>query len=185
MEHIQISDLNPPATVLGMKALDRAAFAKSIKVPALKIPARFCGVLLKKLQQKLLNKPRIKNVQSDPDDKLSKRLLLNESITSTENFDSYERALIHDAGGVLTESTITLCYNDFTAEQILRSVLPANIEVTSAFETIGHIAHMNLRDYQLEYRHLIGKKIKFCLDPGVYSKIYMMGGGGLAQAFFA
>lgn len=41
--------------------------------------------------------------------------------------------------------------------QILRKLLPPNIEVPTSFETVGHIAHLNLRDDQLPYKHLIGQ----------------------------
>ncbi len=51
-----------------------------------------------------------------------------------------------------------LGYSHWSTEQILRAVFPPDIEhITTAFETIGHIAHMNLRDKQLPYRYLIGK----------------------------
>ena len=55
-----------------------------------------------------------------------------------------------------------LDYGHWTADQVLRSVFPAEIsEITTAFEAIGHIAHMNLRDEQLEYKNLIGQVCEF------------------------
>ena len=55
-----------------------------------------------------------------------------------------------------------LDYGHWTADQVLRSVFPAEIsEITTAFEAIGHIAHMNLRDEQLEYKNLIGQVCNF------------------------
>lgn len=41
--------------------------------------------------------------------------------------------------------------------QVLRSLIPAGIEVPTSFETIGHIAHLNLKDDQLPYKTLIGQ----------------------------
>ena len=40
----------------------------------------------------------------------------------------------------------------------LQEVVPKDVkEITHAFESIGHIAHLNLRDELLPYRHLIGQ----------------------------
>jgi hypothetical protein len=59
---------------------------------------------------------------------------------------------------------VVLDYSSWTAEQILKSVFPPSItEVTTAFEAIGHIAHMNLRDEQLPFKNLIGQ---VCGDGG-------------------
>ena len=41
---------------------------------------------------------------------------------------------------------------------IMQEIVPKDVkEVTHAFESIGHIAHLNLRDDLLPYRHLIGQ----------------------------
>lgn len=44
-------------------------------------------------------------------------------------------------------------------DHVLRELLPAEIEVPSSFETVGHIAHLNLRDQHLPYKHVIGQVI--------------------------
>lgn len=36
-------------------------------------------------------------------------------------------------------------------------LLPAGIEVPSSFETVGHIAHLNLREELLPHKHTIGQ----------------------------
>jgi hypothetical protein len=46
-----------------------------------------------------------------------------------------------------------------SADQVLRRVLPPGLPAVSSFETIGHIAHLNLRDEHLPYRHIIGQVI--------------------------
>ena len=41
---------------------------------------------------------------------------------------------------------------------ILRAVLPDEVEqIPTAFEMVGHIAHLNLRESQLPYKKLIGR----------------------------
>ena len=45
--------------------------------------------------------------------------------------------------------------------QILEALLPKGIIVPSAFETVGHIAHLNLREEHLPYKTLIAKVLFF------------------------
>lgn len=40
---------------------------------------------------------------------------------------------------------------------ILQELLPKGWEVPSSFETIGHIAHLNLREEYLPFKHVIGQ----------------------------
>ena len=45
-----------------------------------------------------------------------------------------------------------------TSDSLLQSVVPESVqEVTHAFESIGHIAHLNLRDELLPYKQTIGQ----------------------------
>lgn len=39
---------------------------------------------------------------------------------------------------------------------MLRKLLPAEVEVPTSFECVGHLAHLNLREGQLPYKALIG-----------------------------
>jgi tRNA (guanine37-N1)-methyltransferase len=38
----------------------------------------------------------------------------------------------------------------------VQRLLPPGVEVPMSFETVGHIAHLNLREEQLPHKHLIG-----------------------------
>lgn len=59
----------------------------------------------------------------------------------------------------MTSHSVTLEYQHYTMHAILRAVLPLEIkDVPTAFEAVGHIAHVNLRDEQLPYKELIGNK---------------------------
>ena len=60
----------------------------------------------------------------------------------------------------MTSHRVTLEYQNYTMHAILRAVLPLEIrEVPSAFEAVGHIAHLNLRKAQLPYKEIIGKNL--------------------------
>jgi tRNA G37 N-methylase Trm5 len=38
-----------------------------------------------------------------------------------------------------------------------QKLLPAGVDAPSSFETVGHVVHLNLRDEQLPYKHVIGQ----------------------------
>ncbi|KAG0363520.1 tRNA(m(1)G37)methyltransferase [Gamsiella multidivaricata] len=61
----------------------------------------------------------------------------------------------------LTKTELTVGYDHWTADEVLRAILPEDIidEAPSSFTTVGHIAHMNLKDEYLPYKHLIGQVI--------------------------
>ena len=40
---------------------------------------------------------------------------------------------------------------------LLQRLLPEGLEVPSSFETVGHIAHLNLREELLPYKHIVGQ----------------------------
>jgi len=75
-------------------------------------------------------------------------------------------ALSHDQQSILqsedvkvTKTTIQIGYDDMTTDEVLKKLLPEGLEVVTAFEAVGHIAHMNLRTECLPFRHLIGQVI--------------------------
>ena len=68
-----------------------------------------------------------------------------------------DRDFLSSIGAESTDHSLQLNYDIWPADKILRAVLPSGAEVTSAFESVGHIAHVNLRDSQLEYKRVIGE----------------------------
>jgi tRNA (guanine37-N1)-methyltransferase len=55
----------------------------------------------------------------------------------------------------VTEGLVQLDYGHATAAEALRVLLPPGSEIPSAFEAVGHVAHVNLRPEVLPYRRLI------------------------------
>jgi len=148
---------NPPKSVRGAKILNREAFKTIINLPALRIEAKKCSLFLKNLSKCLLNQPRMRNIVPDTSAKDKKILLLNPQ-KSLDTLEKQDREFVESHGAEETTYELVLGYEHWTAEQVLRAVLPDEItEVPSSFETIGHIAHVNLRDSQLDYKKLIGQ----------------------------
>ena len=56
----------------------------------------------------------------------------------------------------------------------MQRVLPEGVEIPSSFETVGHIAHYNLREEHMAFRHIIGQ---VCLDknPGLKTVVTKVG----------
>ncbi|CBI20400.3 unnamed protein product, partial [Vitis vinifera] len=59
----------------------------------------------------------------------------------------------------LVKCKLTLFYNYWQMNEILEALLPEGMIVPSAFEMVGHIAHLNLRDEHLPYKKLIAKVV--------------------------
>lgn len=41
--------------------------------------------------------------------------------------------------------------------QLLKEILPDGMTVPTAYESVGHIAHLNLREEHLPFRHIIAQ----------------------------
>ena len=77
----------------------------------------------------------------------------------------------------LGNHTIVLTYQDWTAEEILgRLLLPEKVkEIPSAFEAVGHLAHVNLRDELLPYKYLVGKVLLDKNSPRIRTVVNKLG----------
>lgn len=53
----------------------------------------------------------------------------------------------------------------------MQKVLPADVDVPSSFEAVGHIAHYNLREPHMPYKHVIGQ---VCIDKNPSIKTVVM-----------
>ena len=59
----------------------------------------------------------------------------------------------------LIDHHVTFTFKSFSTEDILAKLLPEGVTSVRSFETIGHIAHLNLRDEHEPYKKLIGEVI--------------------------
>ena len=150
-------DIVPPVP------LDEAQFEQIVTVVALRVPAKKCGVLqplLRGLQPgPLLDRPRISPIVDGPT-KDSKYILLSlSSLKELESLPEATRERIAAEGATPVLYTFTLGYEYFTQEHVLRKLLPPGMPIPAGFETVGHIAHLNLADEQRPYGKLIARVI--------------------------
>ena len=63
------------------------------------------------------------------------------------------------SASLVVDFPVEVGYDDLSVGQVLRILLPPSVEVPSAFETVGHLAHLNLKAEALPYKHLIAQVI--------------------------
>nr|XP_020019209.1 tRNA (guanine(37)-N1)-methyltransferase isoform X1 [Castor canadensis]XP_020019210.1 tRNA (guanine(37)-N1)-methyltransferase isoform X1 [Castor canadensis] len=164
---------SPPSDVRGMTKLDRTAFKKTVTIPVLKVRKEIVNRLMRSLKRTALQRPGIKRVIEDPEDAESRLIMLDPYKMFTH--DSFEKAELSilkqlNVSPQLSKYNLELTYENFKSEEILRAVLPEGQDVTSGFSRVGHIAHLNLRDHQLPFKHLIGQ-VMIDKNPGITSAV--------------
>eukprot|EP01018_Ginkgo_biloba_P011499 Gb_23862 [translate_table: standard] len=59
----------------------------------------------------------------------------------------------------IVQCKLTLFYDYWQMDEVLEELLPKGMVIPSAFEVVGHIAHLNLRTEHLPYRRLIAQVV--------------------------
>jgi tRNA (guanine37-N1)-methyltransferase len=97
-----------------------------------------------------------------------------------EGLSTEELAFVQREGAEPTTFTIEQDYTCFSADEVLAKLLPQGVEVPSGFETIGHIAHLNLRDCHQNFKYTIGEVI---LDKNRHIRTVVNKTGTIETAF--
>lgn len=74
------------------------------------------------------------------------------------------KAATHDD---LVKKDIQITYHHWSINDILRNLLPPHITIPTSFETVGHIAHLNLREEHQQYKNLIATVMLDKLQPRI------------------
>lgn len=106
----------------------------------------------------LFKMERLKPMQTNP--KGIKKLLLHPIMVKSWYDLPDEVRNLGIAGCHLTWEDLEIGYENWKAEEILKSVLPEKQEALTSFSRIGHILHVNLRDHLLPYKGLIGEVLR-------------------------
>ena len=152
----------PPPEVRGMTSLDKEAFTQTITVPALRVPIGVLNKVVKSLKKSAIQRPGVPRVVQDKEESSDFRLVLLDphKVTSPASFSEADAEALRSfsVSEELHDYELRLTYDNLRSEEVLEAVLPKGQDVTSAFSRVGHIAHMNLRDHQLQYKNLIGER---------------------------
>jgi len=154
---------NLPSSIRGMKVLDRDAFTGSLSVVGLKVPVYSIEAVRKHYKHCLLKVPKFPPTRelpdSDPNRDTHRLLLFSPNyIKASDAFGEDDRTFLTENGVDLAsvqQHDFKLSYENFTYDDVLDAVLPSGMAV-GGYSVIGHIAHLNLKDDLLEYKHIIG-----------------------------
>ncbi|KAF8910145.1 Met-10+ like-protein-domain-containing protein [Gymnopilus junonius] len=155
-------DASPPPYNGPKDSLDKDVFRKTLSVLGARIPPEKTRVLLKanELKECLMDLPKIRTVVSDPSQPDGDRLVLLRVSEKSDIPQLAQEFLDKEATG-LVEYKIDLDYDYWTAEECLHAFLPPELRegAPTGFAMTGHIAHVNLNNEYLPYKHVIGQLI--------------------------
>ncbi|KAI9766564.1 MAG: tRNA(m(1)G37)methyltransferase [Candelina submexicana] len=149
-----------------MRVLDRSFFRKTLPLSAARVNGNKmiskCRAELERSKD-LLRMARIGSVQPDPDTDMAswgrKCLLLKPEVRyeDSSTWSPKLLELVRSNEIALVPFSLDLDYNFWTYHDILTSIMPEEEqeELPSGFNTVGHIAHLNLRSQYLPYKTLI------------------------------
>ncbi|XP_020882510.1 tRNA (guanine(37)-N1)-methyltransferase 1 isoform X2 [Arabidopsis lyrata subsp. lyrata] len=141
---------------------DESKFDVNLKLWALRIPRELCKSATRILNGYMLNMPRVKPITEDPTCEKTRLVILSESVKNADLVEIPDEKL--NQLKKLSElevvpHSVTLGYSYWSADHILKQILPDGVDIPSSFETIGHIAHLNLHDELLPFKDVIAKVI--------------------------
>lgn len=147
--------LVPPESVRGMTCLDRTAFSVTVELPCLKfrdVALSKITPILKKYMFKVRNFKPILNTNDGTVVYLNPKL-----IRHFEDFMENDRERLSGVYERFETIELTLNYNNWQTNDILKAILPDGIEAPTSYSLIGHIVHLNLRDVHLPFKTIIGQ----------------------------
>ncbi|CAF3579658.1 unnamed protein product [Rotaria socialis] len=158
--HLQL-----PSSLKGMTKLDRDQFTQVVTVPFVNVPVE-C-IQTAKWKNALLTLHLFKNVRDlDPTSKTHKQVLFDpDVIKSKEDVINAVPSITKYAEESFDFTPITLTYANYSIEQVIKAILPDDlgkdkpINTGSGYSLIGHIAHFNLKDAVLPYKHIIAQVV--------------------------
>lgn len=150
--------LVPPASVRGMKNLDRDAFKTSFKIPALQFQETInISKIIPIVKKYLLKMRQFKSIVTN--DNLTIIYLDPKKLNKFEDFTDNDREIIKQENGTFSQLNLQVTYENWKLDETLKAIFPENLEAPGSFSQIGHIVHLNLRDFQLPYKNIIGQII--------------------------
>lgn len=149
-----------------MEQLDRSFFKKTIPLSAATIfDVKNISTIRSELasSREIWSTNPIKPLRPDPENPEKKCILLSPQVRAADR-ETWSPTLqkLEDEGKVKVRTyDLNLTYDDWGMRMILDAVLPEfppeETETPAGFSAVGHVAHVNLRDQYLPWKHLIGQ----------------------------
>ncbi|KAI9743494.1 MAG: tRNA(m(1)G37)methyltransferase [Claussenomyces sp. TS43310] len=161
----------PPIHRAASTVLDRGLFSKTIPIAAARIADRKkiskYRTELEKARD-LLRLERLQAVTEDPDpliaSKGGKCLLLAPDVKVNDpgTWSRILQAAVEEKELGVIPFDLRLHYEYWTYLEIMKAILPeeSQDEIPVGFSIVGHVAHLNLREQYLPYKHLIAQVLR-------------------------
>nr|XP_009403655.1 PREDICTED: tRNA (guanine(37)-N1)-methyltransferase 1 isoform X2 [Musa acuminata subsp. malaccensis] len=158
--------------------LDESKFDVNLQLWSLRIPREHCTSVGRLLHGYMLDRARIKPIVEDPTSEKNRLVILSEKIQNSDLSEIPSHVLDPLKGLCNIEAvpySLTLGYSYWGADHILKQILPHGMEVPTSFETVGHVAHLNLTEDQLPYKDVIAKVIYDKNQPIIQTVVNKIG----------
>ncbi|KAF4975308.1 hypothetical protein FZEAL_7873 [Fusarium zealandicum] len=166
----QLRDMNlfrAPAA-RAAKTLDRSLFAKTLNAAAASIKEnRLLSKYRKELEKtnEVLFMERFNPILADPDPTLAsqgkKCIVLAPQIKSgsPETWSTLLKEASETGDLKVVPYDVEISYDFWSYMDVMKSILPEDLheEIPSGFNTVGHVAHLNIRDQYLPYKKIIAQ----------------------------
>jgi len=146
--------------------INKELFARTINLLAARLPSSSVNPVrqliketTKAQEEVIFTMPRVKSVHHDSGNPAKRLLLLAEAIKVYSDIPSSALRLFEEHQAEFVPFELKVGYEYLTGEEVLRQLLPEGVDVPGSFETVGHIAHLNLREEHQPYKRLIGQVI--------------------------
>ncbi|KAM9963529.1 hypothetical protein ACTFIW_006760 [Dictyostelium discoideum] len=162
-----------------MNVLNKEVFNQTKKVLGLIVSNKLVNGFSKQFKSYMFQSPKFKPIVStDTDDK--KMIYLCDTLKKETDIPDQLKTFIKENDIKVIEKDISLNYNNFSYEQVLKTLLPKDVGIPFSFERIGHIIHVNLKDEQLPFKYIIGQAI---LDKNIQVKTVLNKVGEIDTVF--
>ncbi|CAH1111867.1 unnamed protein product [Psylliodes chrysocephalus] len=151
--------LKPP-NIRGVVVLNKDTIKKSIDIPCLSIKKESLNSILNIIKQYFLKIEKFKPVQPASEENIdiymSPEVIRDWSSFPEEIQSALEKLQITKDNFRIVKD-FELKYDNFTADDLLKAILPVEKEGMSSFTKVGHIVHVNLREHLLPFKNVIGE----------------------------
>lgn len=149
---------------------DPAQFQRTVPLQALRVPKQevhSLSCLLRRLGA-LFDWPRLQAVRPAPDAPDERLVLLHaDAGAGLLGLSDAARSLLAERSLAPEPYELRLGYEYLLADAVLKVLLPPGLEAPTSFETVGHIAHLNLRDELLPFKAMIGRVLLDKNSPSI------------------
>lgn len=151
--------LKPPESVRGMTELDKTKFRKSISISCFYLEGVKISKITPPLKKYFFKMECFKPVENINNE--SFKIYLNpEKVLQWTDIDAPDRAILAELGVKeenLRSEDLTIEFKNYSADAILKAILPPDQEGMSSYTKVGHIVHVNLREHLHAYKQVIGR----------------------------